>query len=91
VDKFTLNRKLSMEEHVFVLQKWWQHDHNYRDVVALFVECIPNSVPPSRQAIHNLNERLEQTGSAEFPRSGWPNSVTTQENLNIVAQFEHLA
>jgi hypothetical protein len=73
VNKFTMNRKLSTEERVFVLQKWWQSDHNYRDVVELFVERFPNSVPPSRQAIHNLNKRSEQTGSvADLPRSGRP-------------------
>jgi hypothetical protein len=27
-----MNKKLSTEERVFVLQKWWQHDHNYRGV-----------------------------------------------------------
>jgi transposase len=87
VKKFTMNRKLSMEERVLVLQKWCQHDHSYRDVVDLFVERFPNGVPPSRQAIHNLNKRFEQTGSVEDrPRSGRPKSATTEENLNIVAQ-----
>jgi hypothetical protein len=82
-----MNRKLSTEERVFVLQKWWQHDHNYRDVVDLFVERFPNSVPPSGQAIHNLNKRSEQTGSvADLPRSGRPKSVTMEGNLNIVTQ-----
>jgi transposase len=72
---------------VFVLQKWWQHGHNYRDVVDLFVEPFPNCIPPSRQAIHNLNKRFEQTGSvADRPRSGRPKSVITEENINIVAQ-----
>jgi hypothetical protein len=63
------------------------NDHNYRDVVDLFVERFPNSVPPSRQAIHSLNKMSEETGSvADIPRSGRPKSVTTGENLNIVAQ-----
>jgi hypothetical protein len=76
-----------MEERVFVLQKWWKHDHKYRDVVDLFVERFPNSVPPSRQAIQNLNERFEQIGLVpDLPRSGRPKSVTAEENLNIVAQ-----
>jgi hypothetical protein len=87
VNEFTMNRKLSTEERVFILQKWWQHDHNYRDVVDLFVERFPNSVLPSRQAIHSLNKRFEQTRSvADLPRSGRPKSVTMEENLNIVAQ-----
>jgi transposase len=91
VNKFKMNRKLSTEERVFVLQKWWQHDHSYRDVVDLFVERFPNSVPPSRQAIYNLNKRFEQTGSvADFPRSGTPKAATTEENLNIVAHCEPL-
>jgi transposase len=82
-----MNRKLSTEERVFVLQKWCQHDHNYRDVVDLFVGRFPNGVPASRQTIHNLNKRFEQTGSvADRPRSGRPKSVTTGENLNIVKQ-----
>jgi transposase len=86
-----MSKKLSTEDRVFVPQKWWQHDHSYRDVANLFVERFPNSVPPSRQAIHNSNKRFEQTGSvADLPRSGRPKSVTTEENLNIVAHFEHL-
>jgi transposase len=76
---------------VFVLQKWWQHGHSYRDVVDLFVERFPNSVPPSRQAIDNLNKRFEQTGSvADLPRSGRPKTVTTEENINIAAYCQHL-
>jgi hypothetical protein len=79
VNKFAMNRKLSTEERVFVLQKWCQHDRNYRDVVDLFVERFPNGVPPSRQAIHNLNKRSERTGSvADLPGSGRPKSVTTE-------------
>jgi hypothetical protein len=86
VNKFTMNRKLSTEERVFVLQKWCQYDRNYRDDVDLFVGRFPNSVPPSRQAIHNLNKMFEQTGTvADIPRSGRPKSVTTEANLNIVA------
>jgi transposase len=91
MNKFTMDRNLSTEERVFVLQKWWQHDHSYRDVVDLLVERFPNSVPPSRQAIHNLNKRFERTGSvADRPGSRRPKSVTTEENLNIAAHFEHL-
>jgi hypothetical protein len=73
VNGFRMNRKLSTEERVFVLQKWCQHDHSYRDVVDLFVERFPNSVPPSGQAIHNLNKRFLEAGSvANLPRSGRP-------------------
>jgi hypothetical protein len=55
------------------------------------VERFPNSVPPSRQAIHNLNKRFERNGSvADLPRSGGPKSVTTEENLNIALHCEHL-
>jgi hypothetical protein len=58
-----------------------------RDVADLSVERFPNSVPPSWQAIHNLNKRYEQTGLvADLPRSGRPKSVTTEENLNIIVQ-----
>jgi hypothetical protein len=38
LNKFTMNRESSKEKRVFVLQKWWQHDHNYRDVVDLLVK-----------------------------------------------------
>jgi transposase len=82
MNRFTMNRKLSTEARVFLLQKWWQHDYSYRDVVDLFVERFPNSVPPSRQVIHNLNKRFEQTGSvADLPRSGRPKSITTEKIL----------
>lgn len=82
-----MNRKLTTEQRVFVLQTWWKHDHSYSDVCDLFVERFPNVEPPSRQGIHKLNSRFEQTGSvAELPRSGRPTSVCTEENLNVVAQ-----
>jgi hypothetical protein len=87
VNKFTMNRKLSTEERVFVLQQWCQHDHRYRHAVHLFLGRFPNSAPPPRQAIHNLNKKFEQTGSvADRNRSGRPKSVTAEGNLNIVVQ-----
>uniref|UniRef100_A0A1B6L4Y9 DUF4817 domain-containing protein n=1 Tax=Graphocephala atropunctata TaxID=36148 RepID=A0A1B6L4Y9_9HEMI len=82
-----MNRKLTTEQRVFVLQTWWKHDHNYSDVCDLFVERFPNIEPPSRQCIRKLNLRFEQTGSvAELSRSGRPRSVTSEENLNVIAQ-----
>lgn len=85
--KFIMSRKFSVRERVFILQKWWLHDHNYEDVVQLFVQHFPNINPPSRQAIHNLNKRFEETGSvADLQRSGRPKSVTTEQNLTTVAQ-----
>ena len=60
---------------------------NYSDVIELFAERFPNIAPPSRESIRKLNKRFEQTGMvAELPRSGRPKTVTTEENLNIVAQ-----
>lgn len=82
-----MNSKLPIRERVFILQQWWLHDHNYEDVEESFVQHFPNSRPLSRQAIYNLNKRFEITGSvADLPRSGRPKSVTTEENLETVAQ-----
>jgi hypothetical protein len=50
VNKFTMNRKLSTEERVFVLQKWCQHDRNYRDVV---------DSPVKIRDLEHLKERIE--------------------------------
>uniref|UniRef100_A0A1B6GN10 DUF4817 domain-containing protein n=1 Tax=Cuerna arida TaxID=1464854 RepID=A0A1B6GN10_9HEMI len=82
-----MNRKLSTEQHIFVLKSWWKYDCNYIDMCDSFVERFPNVRPPSRQGIRKLNARFEETGSvAELSRSGRPVSVTTEENLNVVAQ-----
>lgn len=84
--KTTMNRTLSTEEHIFRLQKWWNHDHDYSEVCDLFVNRLPTA-PPSRKAIHNLNKRFEQSGTvADLPRPGRPKSVVAEQNENIVAQ-----
>jgi hypothetical protein len=55
VNKFTMNRKLSTEERVFVLLKWWQHDHNYRDVVDLFLEHLKERIESEFENLFSQN------------------------------------
>ena len=60
------------------------HDHNYKDVIALFVQRCPNTVSPSRHPVFKMNKNwFEQAGFVEdLPRSGRP----TEENRVVVAQ-----
>jgi transposase len=82
-----MNRKLSTEERAFTLQMWWKSDQNYEDVRRTFVVKFKHTQPPCRQAIYKLNRRIEATGSvADLPRSGRPKSVTSEENLQLVAE-----
>jgi hypothetical protein len=60
VKKFTMNRNLSTEERVFVLQKWWQHDLNYRDVVDLSVKI---------RDLEHLKERIESEFENRFSQN----------------------
>jgi hypothetical protein len=59
--------------------------------IAAFTEKFRGIQPPTRQVIHNLNTRFEETDSvADLPRSGRPRSSRSEENLQIVAQaFVH--
>lgn len=56
-----MNRKLTTEQCVFVLQAWLEHYNScYSDVCDLFVEPFPNVETPYRQGIHKLNSIFEQ-------------------------------
>jgi hypothetical protein len=54
-----------------------------QEVIAAFTEKFPDIQPPTRQAIHNLNTRLDETGCVDLPRSG---RSRFEENLQSVAQ-----
>jgi hypothetical protein len=82
-----VNKKLSKEHRVFLLQKWWETSWNSQHVIAAFIDKFPGVLPPSRQVILNLNKRFEQTGTvADLTRNGRPRSVMSEENLQIVVQ-----
>jgi hypothetical protein len=52
-----------------------------QEVIAAFTEKFPGIQPPTGQAIHNLNTRLEETSSvADLPRNGRPRSARAEEN-----------
>jgi hypothetical protein len=82
-----MNRKLTLEQRVFLLKNWWKFDRDYTDVIAAFEQQFPGAQPPIRQAIYKLNKKFEQTGSVnDLPRSGRPRSVRTLENMEIIAE-----
>lgn len=82
-----MNRKLTTQQRVFVLQCWWKTNKNSDEVVKLFVEKFPQTPAPSRQAIYNLNKRFETTGSVhDLPRSGRPNTAACDENVTAIAE-----
>jgi hypothetical protein len=73
-----MNRKLTNDQRIFLLQTWWKTSKKSQEVIAAFTETYPGIQPPTRQAIHNLNTRFEETGSvADLPTSGRQNIVHT--------------
>ncbi|XP_067143011.1 uncharacterized protein [Centruroides vittatus] len=82
-----MNRKLSLEQRVFLLQNWWKHDKKYAIIRKLFIEKYPAVEPPTRQAIYKLNKRFEETGAVvDLPRSGRPRTAVTDDNVRRVAK-----
>lgn len=57
-----MNRKFSIEYHMFALKKWWQLDQDYVAVKEAFIQ-------PCRQTIfQKLNKRFKEKGSvADLP------------------------
>ena len=82
-----MNRKLSTQQRVFLLEKWWYHHKNSALVLNDFEQEFPGVVPPRRETIYHLCNRFRATGSVnDLPRSGRPRCSRTVENVDLVAQ-----
>lgn len=55
-----MNRKLSVDQQVFLLKKRCQLDRNFIDVIGVFKQQFPGAQPPSRQAFYKLNMSLKR-------------------------------
>ncbi|XP_075229656.1 uncharacterized protein LOC142329169 isoform X14 [Lycorma delicatula] len=82
-----MSRKLSTEQRIFVIKKWVKYNHDFIDVKAAFEHRFPDILPPTRQGIYKLYKRFLDTGTVDdLPRSGRPRSITTEDNLRLVAE-----
>lgn len=82
-----MNRKLTTEQRVFLLEKWWYHHKNSELVCNDFEQRFPGVPRPRRETIYHLCNRFRATGSVnDLPRSGRPRSSRTPENVDLVAQ-----
>jgi hypothetical protein len=82
-----MNRKLTTQHRVFLLQSRWQTNKNNARVLEMFAKKFPDTPVPTPQAICNLNQRFQRHGNVhDLPRSGRPRTSLTEENLTTVAQ-----
>lgn len=87
VGVFAMNRKLTAEQRVFVVERWWYHHKKTALVVDDFMARFPNVPPPSRQAMRNLCIRFHAHGYVQdSPRSGRPRTTRTPDNMDLVAE-----
>lgn len=75
---------LTKEQGTFLLKQWCTLGKRFA-VDATFRNEYPGEEVPTRQTIHRLTEKFDETGSVEdAPRSGGPITVTTEENIEDV-------
>lgn len=78
---------MTKEQRVFVLKHWWMSGRTVRKVNTAFRNEFPDQKVPSRQAIHQLAKKFDETGSVDdAPRSGRPPTIDTEENLELVSE-----
>jgi hypothetical protein len=82
-----MNHKLTTQQHVFLLQSWWQMNKNSAHVLEMFAEKFCDTPVPTQQAIYNLNQQFQRDGSVrDLARSGRPRTSLTKENLTTLVQ-----
>ena len=82
-----MNRRLTKEQRIFVLQEWWTSRKSHLVVSDTFQAKFPGEKAPSRQAIYQLAKKFQETGSVEdAPRSGRPVTASTEENAELVLE-----
>jgi hypothetical protein len=82
-----MNRKLTTQQRVFLLQSWWKTNKNSARVLEMFANKFRDTPVPTRQAIYNLNQRFQGHGSVhDLPRSGRPQTSLTKKTLTTVGQ-----
>ena len=80
-----VDRRLTLEERILVVEEWLRSGKDSAIVKERFREKFPNSVPPSRQTMHNLAKKFHSTGSVlDCNRSGRPRTGRSEENVELV-------
>jgi hypothetical protein len=68
-----MNRKLTTQQRVFLLQSWWQPTKKSARVLEMFAEKFRDTPVPTRQAIYKLNQRFQRHESVhDLSRSERP-------------------
>lgn len=81
------NRVLTTEQRIFLLKHWWMSGKSLHAVNTAFKHEFPDDAVPARQTIYRLSSKFEETGSVDdSPRSGRPQSVTTDDNTDLVSE-----
>ena len=76
-------RSLTKEQRIFLLKQWWMSGKTLRTVNAAFRIEFPDVQIPTRQAIYQLAQKFDETGSVDdASRSGRPITVRTAENCH---------
>ena len=79
-------RKLTKIERIFILKNYYLQKHKIKQVQRLFHRKFPNVTVPAKFAIQQIVKKFDEIGSVmDAPRSGRPKSVTTPDNLELVA------
>ena len=80
-------RILTKEQRIFVLKQWWISGRTFGSVKAAFRNEFPGEEVPARQIVYRLAEKFDEIGSVEdAPRSGRPNTVRNEENVEAVSE-----
>jgi len=76
---------LSFEEHVFLVEYYFQEGSRYIDVVQeQFAEKFPETPVPHRSAVRRLIEKFRETGSVlEVEGSGRPSKLNGEKLMDI--------
>ena len=78
--------KLTLQQSVFVIEKYFQYGKAQRVREKWINEYGDKINPPYRDTIYHLRNRFHQNGTvADLPRSGRPCSVRTPEKADYVS------
>lgn len=82
-----IRAKYTTAERICLLSGYLRYHADYNIIFQEFAAQHPGRPIPTRQMVHKLHRKFSETGSVvDAPRSGRPKTVTTEENMQVVAQ-----
>lgn len=57
----SFEKKFNSEQRVFLLQIWLKENRKSQQVIAAFSDKFPRVNPPTRQAVHNISAKFENS------------------------------